>query len=216
MKIVVVGCGRVGAGVARSLAGAGHSVTALDRDPAAFAGLGPQFGGRTVLGVGFDREALEAADVENADAIAVLTGSDEVNAVISRLASTRFRVPRVVARMYDPRQADLYRRLGVMTISPVSWGISRVVELVTLADLAVTASLGAGQVDVVEGVVTERLDGSPVSELEIPGETRVIAVTRGGRTRLLEARSLLETGDVVHLAVAEGAAGRMQTLLRGE
>lgn len=216
MKIVVVGCGRVGAGVARSLAGAGHSVTALDRDPAAFAGLGPQFGGRTVLGVGFDREALEAADVENADAIAVLTGSDEVNAVISRLASTRFRVPRVVARMYDPRQADLYRRLGVMTISPVSWGISRVVELVTLADLAVTASLGAGQVDVVEGVVTERLDGSPVSELEIPGETRVIAVTRGGRTRLLEARSLLETGDVVHVAVAEGAAGRMQTLLRGE
>ena len=168
------------------------------------------------MGVGFDREALQAADVQSADAIAVVTGSDEANVVISRLATTRFRVPRVVARMYDPRQASLYRRLGVMTISPVSWGISRVVELLTLADLAVTATLGAGQVDIVEGVVAERLGGSPVSELEIPGETRVIAVTRGGRTRILEVRSLLEAGDVVHIAVAEGAAGRMQTLLRGE
>jgi trk system potassium uptake protein TrkA len=216
VNIVVVGCGRVGAGVARSLAGAGHAVTALDRDPAAFARLGPQFGGRTVLGVGFDRQALEGADVEHADAIAVVTGSDEANMVISRLASTRFRVPRVVARMYDPRQASLYRRLGVMTISPVSWGISRMVELVTLADLAVTATLGAGQVDVVEAVVTDRLGGLPVSELEIPGESRVIAITRGGRTRILEARSLLQSGDLVHLAVANGAASRVQTLLRGE
>lgn len=216
MKIVVVGCGRVGAGVARSFAGAGHSVTVLDRDPAAFARLGPQFGGRTVLGIGFDREALEEADVDHADAITVVTGSDEANAVISRIASTRFRVPRVVARMYDPRQADLYRRLGVMTISPVSWGISRVVELVTLSDLAVTASLGAGQVDVMEGVVPARLGGSPVGELEIRGEAKVIAVTRGGRTRLMEALSLLEAGDVVHVAVAASAAGRLQTLLRGE
>lgn len=216
MKIVVVGCGRVGAGVARSFAGAGHSVTILDRDPAAFARLGSQFGGRTVLGIGFDREALEAADVDHADALTVLTGSDEANAVISRIATTRFRVPRVVARIYDPRQADLYRRLGVMTISPVSWGISRVVELVALSDLAVTVSLGAGQVDVMEGVVPARLGGSPVGELEIRGEAKVIAVTRGGRTRLMEALSLLEAGDVVHVAVAASAAGRLQTLLRGE
>jgi trk system potassium uptake protein TrkA len=118
--------------------------------------------------------------------------------------------------MYDPRQADLYRRLGVMTISPVSWGISRVVELVTLADLAITASLGAGQVDVMEGVVSVRLGGSQVGELEIPGEAKVIAVTRGGRTRIMEELSVLETGDVVHMVVAAGAAGRVQTLLRGE
>jgi trk system potassium uptake protein TrkA len=159
---------------------------------------------------------LEKAEVSRADAIAVVTGSDEANAVIARLASTRFRVPRVVARMYDPRQADLYRRLGVMTISPVSWGISRVVELVTLADLAITACLGAGQVDVMEGVVSVRLGGSPVGELEIPGEAKVIAVTRGGRTRIMEELSVLETGDVVHMVVAAGAAGRVQTLLRGE
>jgi trk system potassium uptake protein TrkA len=168
------------------------------------------------LGLGFDRATLEAADVMNADAVAVVTGNDEANAVISRLASTRFRVPRVVARMYDPRQASLYRRLGVMTISPVSWGISRVVDLVTLAELAVTVSLGSGQVDVMEAVVTDELDGSPVSELEIPGEVKVIAITRGGRTELIESRSLLVAGDVVHLAVAEGAVVRVQTLLRGE
>lgn len=216
MNVVVIGCGRVGSGVARSLSAAGHLVTVIDRDPATFGRLGPQFPGATVPGVGFDREVLEAADVEHADAIAVVTGSDEANAVISRLASTLFHVPRVVARMYDPRQADLYRRLGVVTISPVSWGISRVVELVTLADLALTTSLGAGQVDVVEAVVTDRLQGAPVGELEIPGETRVIAVTRGGRTRIMEAPSLLETGDVVHVAVAEGASGRLQTLMRGE
>ncbi|HEX5695820.1 MAG TPA: TrkA family potassium uptake protein [Acidimicrobiia bacterium] len=216
MRIVVVGCGRVGSGVAGSLDGAGHSVTVLDRDPAAFSRLGRQFGGKTVLGVGFDLEVLEKAEVSRADAIAVVTGSDEANAVIARLASTRFRVPRVVARMYDPRQADLYRRLGVMTISPVSWGISRVVELVTLADLAITTSLGAGQVDVMEGVVSVRLGGSQVGELEIPGEAKVIAVTRGGRTRIMEELSVLETGDVVHMVVAAGAAGRVQTLLRGE
>jgi trk system potassium uptake protein len=216
VKIVVVGCGRVGSGVARSLAATGHTVTAIDRSQAALARLGAGFGGRTVLGLGFDRAALETADVMNADAVVVVTGNDEANAVISRLASTRFRVPRVVARMYDPRQASLYRRLGVMTISPVSWGISRIVDLVTLAELAVTVSLGSGQVDVIEALVSEGLNGSPASELEVPGEVKVIAITRGGRTELIESRSLLEAGDVVHLAVVEGAVDRVQTLLRGE
>lgn len=215
MRITVIGCGRVGAGLARQLALDGHEVTVVDLDPEAFTRLPPGFPGRTVTGTGLDRPVLLAAGIEVADSLAAVTGSDEINAVVARLAVNRFRVPRVVARMYDPRQADLYRRLGITTISPVAWGIGRLSELLALKEVATVVTLGGGQVDLTHVAVPPALDGRPCAELEVAGEIDVVAISRGARTFIPDPRATLHTGDVAYVVVAAGAGERLQALLGG-
>lgn len=213
MRIVIVGCGRVGAGLAGSLALEGHDLIVIDRDPAAFARLPAGFAGRTIQGVGIDRAALEQAEIARADALAAVTGSDETNSVVARIALTRFQVPRVVARMYDPRQANLYRRLGTLAISPVEWGIGRLTELLTARDTESVLSLGGGQVDVTQVTATRQVTGRPCREIEVTGEIQVIAITRGARTFLPAASTVVASGDTLYLAVTAGAVGRLEELM---
>src|SRR5690606_18128502 len=125
MRFIVIGCGRTGAGLARRLEADGHDVTVVDTDAGAFDRLGPTFPGTTVHGVGFDRDVLARAGIDSADGLAAVTGNDEVNAVVARLASRMFHVPKVVARLHDPREAEIYRRLGVQVVAPVDWSIHR-------------------------------------------------------------------------------------------
>lgn len=216
MKITVIGCGRVGSALARHLALDGHDITVVDSNPRALERLSEAFTGRRIAGSALERKVLLDAGIERADALAAVTGSDEVNAVVARLAVGRFRVPRVVARMYDPRQADLYRRLGILTISPVAWGVGRLSELLTLTEVATVASLGGGQVDLTQVSVTPVLDGRRCSELEAPGEMSVVAITRGARTFIPNGSSTLRSGDIVYVVTAAGAAERLQSLLLGE
>lgn len=213
MNVVIVGCGRVGSGLARRLALDGHDVTVVDVEPLAFGRLPSGFIGRRVVGMGLDREVLVAAGVERADALAAVTGFDEVNAVVGRVAARRFRVPRVVARMYDPGAAEVYRRLGVLTVSPVAWGVGRLAELLVLVDVGTVTALGAGQVDLIEAAIPAILHDRPVSELEMAGEIRAAAVTRAGRTFVPDGATRLRTGDILALAVTGGGAERLETLL---
>ena len=118
MKIVVLGCGRMGAGLAMALSFRRHTVTVVDVDPAAFQRLGGNFPGRTVRGSAVDRETLVAAGVERADGVAAVTATDEANEICARMAMQAFRVPRVVARLYDPLKADMYRCLLYTSPSP--------------------------------------------------------------------------------------------------
>ena len=129
MKILIIGCGRLGAGLAHALSLRSHQVTIIDRDATAFDRLLPSFAGQQLDGAGFDRGLLLRAGIDRADGLAAVTGSDEVNAVVARVAREVFRVPRVVARLDDPRKAEIYRRLGLQTIAPVTWGISRIADL---------------------------------------------------------------------------------------
>ncbi len=122
MRIIIIGCGRMGAGLARTLTLRGLTVTVVDSDQAAFERLGPAFSGQTIAGVGFDREVLLKAGIARADGLAAVTSSDDANVVAARLGRQIFRVPRVVARLYDPRKAEIYRRLGIQTISTTAWG----------------------------------------------------------------------------------------------
>lgn len=213
MRIIVIGCGRVGSGLAYRMQSDVNEVTVVDRDPAAFERLGPGFHGRSLVGTALERDLLVRAGIEDADSLASVTGSDEINAVVSRLAARRFRVPRVVARMYDPRQAELYARLGVLTISPVEWGVSRLGHLIGLRDVSQIAALGGGQLQIVEAAVPPLLAGREAKELEIPGETRVVALTRSGKTFLVDRRTTLQGGDLVAVAVARGAEAALENLL---
>lgn len=213
MRIIIIGCGRMGAGLAQALSQRDHTVTLVDRDPAAFERLGPGFAGRTIAGVGFDRAALLEAGIERADGLAAVTASDEVNVVAARLARLKFRTPRVVARLYDPRKAEIYRRLGVQTISTTAWGIHRIAELLAYSPLDAIASLGNGAVDIVEVAAPPLLVGRTVSDVTIPGEVQIVAISRGGATFLPTQGARFQDGDLIHLSILAASAERLKQLL---
>jgi trk system potassium uptake protein TrkA len=211
--MIVIGCGRVGTGVVRDLVASQRHVAVVDVDAATFDRLGPGVAADRIVGSGMDRRVLLRAGIEHADGLAAVTGVDEVNATVARLASRVFRVPRVVARLYDERAAELYQRLGIRAISPVTWGIRRLCDLLTFSEVTPVAALGAGGVEIVEVAAGSLLAGKRASELEVPGEVSVVALTRHGTTTLAALGSALEEGDLVHLAVASGSRERLQALL---
>ncbi len=213
MKIIVVGCGRIGAGLAQFLCQAGHAVTVVDSDESAFRQLGPSFKGKTVTGVGFDRDVLLAAKIDRADALAAVTSSDESNAVIARLARETYRVPKIVARMYDRQKAEIYMRLGVQTISSTAWGIKRAADLLCYSPLNTVFSLGDGEVDVVEVEVPALLVGQKARELMVAGEINLLAIHRGNKTFLPTMGTVFEKDDHLYLVVSESATGRLTKLL---
>lgn len=213
MQMIVVGCGRMGAGLARQLSMRGDTVTVVDADAAAFDQLGPGFKGRTIAGVGFDREVLLLAGIERADGLAAVTSSDDANVVTARVARQIFRVPRVAARLYDPRKAEIYRRLGIQTISTTAWGISRLVELLCHPRLDAIASLGSGEVDVVETEVPALLVGRSLDAIVVPGEIQVVAISRSGHTFLPMPGAIFQQGDLIHLVVLAKSIERLRSLL---
>jgi trk system potassium uptake protein len=212
MHVIVIGCGRMGGGLAQALALRGHSVAVVDRNPAAFARLGARLSGQTFVGHAFDRDTLVRAGIERADALAAVTASDDVNVIVARAARLCFHVPRVIARLYDPRKAEIYRRLGVQTIATTTWGINRIVELLSYSDLDAVLSLGAN-VDIVDIALPHALAGRTVRSLNVPGEIQVVAVSRGGETFLPTAQSLFQSGDLVHVALLATSADHLRSLL---
>jgi trk system potassium uptake protein len=213
MRFIVTGCGRTGAGLARQLDAAGHEVVVIDIDETAFDRLGPSFHGITVLGVGFDRTVLEQAAIERADGLATVTGNDEVNAVVARLAARVFHVPKVVARLHDPLKAEIYRRLGVQVVAPVGWSIHRTADLLTFAQAGVLVSLGSGQVDLVEAEAPPLLDGRTAAEVTVDGEVLPVALSRSGRTFIPTSTTTIHAGDILHLAVVGASRHRLESLI---
>lgn len=213
MKLVVIGCGRQGAALTRLLCQRGHTVTVVDRDAEAFERLAPTPSIQTVVGIGFDREVLLRAGIERADGLAALTTSDEANVVIARIARQIYRVPQVVARVYEPRKAEIYRRLGLQTISPIALGANRLAELLTLSQLDALVTLGSGEVEIVEVEAPPLLVGKRVSELTLPGEVSVVSIQRANKAFLPTLGTVLENEDRLALAVLTASSNRLKTLL---
>jgi trk system potassium uptake protein len=213
MRFLIVGCGRAGSRLAKVLHTNGHKVTVVDNDPAALARLAGSAAVTTVLGVGVDREALLQAGIENVDGLAAATGVDEVNVVVARLARHFFHVPRVVARVYDPRKADIYRRLGIVTVSPLAWGVERMAEALVHTGMAPLLSIGSGDVNLVALEATPQLAGRTVQVLNVPREIQVTALTRGGHTFLPGPETVLQAGDTVYVTLLARAEGRLGALV---
>ncbi len=213
MKIIIVGCGRVGSRLARTLSLQGHTVTVVDKDSVAFELLGTSFKGKTVTGIGFDQDVLKQAGIQRVDALAAVTSSDETNVVTARLAKRVFRVPRVAARVYDPRKAEIYRRLGLQTISPVALGSVQLAELLSFSHLNAIATLGSGDVHIVDVEIPSLLVGRSINELTINGEIHVIAITRNGKTFLPIRNTSFQDGDLAHLAVVSDSSEQLRALL---
>jgi trk system potassium uptake protein TrkA len=214
MKVIVMGCGRVGSQVSRLLSNRGHQVTVIDhRDADAHARLGNEFKGRIIHGLGFDRDVLESAGIQSADAFVAASSSDNANIVAARIARNIFRVPRVVARMYDPRHAEIYERLGLMTISSTELGVRRIYEMVTHTDLDVVHKFGRGEVSMIALEADFSLAGRTPRDLTVPGEVMVISVTRDDRAFIPSSGSEFREGDLIHLAVMASAMTRLEEML---
>lgn len=213
MKVIIIGCGRVGASLAHALSQRGDTVTVVDSDPSSFERTGPAFKGKTISGVGFDRDVLIRAGIEHADALAAVTASDEANVTTARLARQVFKVPRVAARVYDPRKAEIYHRLGIQTISPVAISTQRLADLLGYSPMGSSASLGTGEVDIVDVDIPHPFIGRAASELISPGEFQLVALTRDGRTFLPALGTVFREGDLAHLAVQSPSIERLKSLL---
>lgn len=212
MKIIIVGCGRVGAGLAKNLSLQGLEVVVIDRDKNAFAALGPSFKGKTVEGIGFDQKVLSKAGIEKADALAAVTASDEANLVAARMAKSFYRVPSVAARVYEPQKAKIYRRLGIQTISPVTLGIDRLTSILVYSNLNIERSIGAGQVSLINLEVNQKLASKRIQDIEIPGEIEFVALTRNGKTSLPNDAMTFKVGDILHLFVANSASDKVSQI----
>ena len=207
MNIIVVGMGRMGTSLAHKLDRQGYDVCAIDQEPERLEALRESFGGRTVEGIGFDRKVLEAAGIDRASAVIACTSSDETNIVVARISRQTYRVPRVIARLYEISNAETYRRLGIQSISTTEWGVRRVSELLTFNELDDVVEL------VVRADVPALLEGSTVREITAVGEVNIVSVSHDNETFIPTQGTVLQHGDIIYAAVASSAAGKFRTML---
>jgi len=213
MKVIIVGCGKMGSGLAQELIKKGQRVTVGGASIDEFSMLGKGFQGETIVGVGFDQQVLEQAGIQRADAIVACTKSDETNAVIGRISRNIYKVPRVISRLYDPRKAEIYRSLGIQTISTTSWGVKHAIELLSYDQLDGVTSLGNGDVDIIRVETTEMLVGKKVADLTVAGEFHVVAVSRQNQTFLPTLGTQLQKGDVVYFSVLGTSQKKLKHML---
>jgi trk system potassium uptake protein TrkA len=215
MHVIVVGCGRVGSGLAVSLTAEGHSVAIMDRNARAFRRL-KDWDGPRIVGSGFDRDDLEKAGAVGADALAAVTSGDNTNIMTVRIARETYLIPNVVARIYDPRRAEIYQRLGIPTVATVTWTIDQVRRRLLPETEAGDWSDPSGRLTLMDRTLPDAWAGRRLVELEDPGRLSLVAVTRSGVPRL-DARELVgQEGDVLHVAVLSEARRELDDLLGSE
>jgi trk system potassium uptake protein TrkA len=201
VHVVVVGCGRVGSKLAFALVSEGHSVAIIDKNPTAFRRLLPESRAREFVGFGFDRDTLIAAGVEQADALAAVTSGDNSNILTARIARETFQIPAVVARIYDPRRAEIYQRLGIVTVATVAWTIDQVLRGLFPSRSGADWTDPTGHIELIERLLPASWAGRAISSLESETGAKVIAVTRAGIPQLGAGALIGQAGDLLHIAV---------------
>lgn len=213
MRVIIVGCGRVGSHLANALSAERHEVVVIDSNPLSFGRLSREFNGRMLTGVGFDREILQKADIESADALAATTDSDNANIVVAVTAKETFKVLQVVARIYDAQAAEIYRREGIPTVTPTLWGANAMRAMLMHPGLGTITTLGSGEVHVLEVEVPNSLVGRSIQDLSIPGESLVGILVRRGKASIPRIDTRLEAGDILRIAATAAAVPGLQKLL---
>jgi trk/ktr system potassium uptake protein len=213
VRAVVLGCGRLGSRVANMLDGEGHQVTVIDRDPGTFEALRPSFSGERITGFGFDRHVFEQARLERADAFVAATAGDNRNIVAALAAKRRFRIPKVVARIYDPDRAEIYLRQGIRTVSPVQWSAGRIRDILLHPAIETEREFGNGEVAQIRVEIPPHLVGKAVNDMTIPGDIAVPVIVRAGKALLPTLGTRFEQGDVARVVVAREAYARLESFL---
>jgi trk system potassium uptake protein TrkA len=213
MNIIVVGCGRIGGELAYRLYQKGHKVVVIDQLADSFLNLPLDFRGRTLEGNALSQDVLYRADIETADALAAVTNSDSINAVMAHLARAQYNVPSVVVRNYDSRWRPLLEVFNQQMVTSSSWGAQRIEELLYQQETRIVFSAGNGEVEVFEFMIPDKWDGYALQEILPSGDYVVVALTRAGRAFLPDRDTKLENGDVVLIsATSEGSQAVRQRL----
>jgi len=213
MNILVIGCGRVGSYLAELLNAEGHNVTVIDKDSNSFDRLSSAFKGQCIHGDVLDRDILDKAGIQNVDALASVTNSDSLNAVIAMIAKNKFRVPKIAIRVFDPSDAEVYRKLGLSIISPTEWAANFIRDVLVHPEFYPKLTIGSGDVQIVELVVPHALAGRSIDYVNIPQQVRVIAVVRQGRAIIPYDGMMFEDDDFLTLAVSTLAMKRVEELM---
>lgn len=213
MKVIIGGCGRVGAMLATRFSSQGYEVVVIDKDPRAFRRLGKAFAGTELRGMVFDREVLEEAGASRTDAFVAVTSGDNSNVVSATVAREIYRIPKVVARIFDPRRAEIYRRLGIQTVSSVSWASNEIMSLVMYQHLVRDVSLGDGEVQLVKVSIPPRLAGRTTADLLVTGEVLPVAIVRSGSSFIPASHEVFRDGDVLEVAVLTSSMDRFQHMI---
>ena len=198
-----MGCGRVGSTLAVDLEKSGHTVAVIDQNREAFRRLGANFNGRTVAGVGFDRDTLLEAGIEKADAFAAVSNGDNSNILAARVAREIFGVKNVVARIYDPGRAEIYQRLGIPTVATVLWTTDQIMRRLTPDGTKSEWRDATGTILLVEVSLHKEWYGESILLIEKNTNARVAFITRLGEALLPDEHTVLQEGDLVHLLVNE-------------
>jgi trk system potassium uptake protein TrkA len=214
VHVIIAGCGRVGSDLALSLESAGHTVAVIDKNPRAFERLRKSVQGRRVVGFAFDRDVLEVAGISEANAFASVTSGDNSNIVSARVAREHYRIPQVIARIYDPRRAQVYQRLGIPTVATVRWTTDQMLRYLVPEDVPVEHTVDNGEVIIAALAAPSEVIGKGGSDLDVAGHRRVVAVSRFGVPRIPDDELTIQDGDILHVAVVRADAPLLREQLK--
>jgi trk system potassium uptake protein len=196
---VILGCGRVGSMLAAELDSSGHSVSVIDQEASAFKRLSKDFKGTTITGIGFDRDRLIEAGIDNADAFIAVSSGDNSNILAARVARETFGVKNVIARIYDPRRAEVYERLGIPTVATVSWTADQILRHVAPIGAAEDWHDPSGSVTLAEVIYHESWVGLNIKKISDETNANIAIITRYGKAVLPDENSVLQDGDAIHV-----------------
>lgn len=213
MKILIVGCGKLGAGLALELYKKGHTISIIDKDEDSFYRLGADFNGTLVVGNGYDQKVLEEAEIEYADAMVCATGNDEINAVAAKIGKDKYYVKYVIARLYNPRKAKVYEALGIKAISTTGFSINRAIELLSYNMMDSLALLGNdASSEIVRIRATLNIDGMLVKEIN-DEKFKLFSIVRGESSFLPKDDDVIETNDILYFIIKTEAKRKLKILL---
>ena len=213
MHVVIVGCGRVGSTLAIELIASGHTVAVIDRKSDAFKRLGENFSGLTIAGIGFDRDVLLEAGIDRAQAVAAVTNGDNSNILIARVAREKFGIEIVVARIYDPKRAEIYERLGVATVATVKWTSERILRRILPDISSVEWTDPSSNVVLIEREFPNSLVGKKATEILL-ASARISALRRLGSAIVPDDGTIIQQGDVGYFIVEVNSLNRLDSLLK--
>lgn len=196
-----MGCGRVGSSLATELEALGHTISIIDQSREAFRRLGPDFKGRTISGIGFDRDTLLEAGIETADAFAAVSNGDNSNILAARVARETYGVGNVVARIYDPGRAEIYQRLGIPTVATVIWATDQIMRRLVPEGSKSEWRDATGTVELIEVHPHVEWFGLPITQIETDTEARVAFLTRLAEGLIPNEHTVLQEGDLLHMII---------------
>lgn len=212
MHVIVMGCGRVGVALASKLSADGHFVSIIDRDSAAFRALPKDFKGQVVKGVGFDLDTLREAGIEESDAFIAVSSGDNSNIISARVAREKFGVSKVIARIYDPKRAEIYSRLGIPTIASVTWSTQQIISLLSPSDRQIIWTDATKSTQIAQFTVPKVLVTKQVSELENIYAIKVVSISRNSKSFLAKANDVLQEQDIINIAYLSQDSARLEEL----